>query len=361
MNAQELQKHINKEITACQLAGSEYRFKCLICGKTHKASSRKTIERCFSKLQKTRYYNSPYAPYVEEMQFYRDGSKASIRFIEAVINILLPGIPIRALYQKTDRIINFLKDFYMSVANVKDEYVYMSNNRIYFNYHNKLTEQNPCLLLLENYNKHLAIEYKKTLRENIKLFKNIILNIAQVMRCHADLFIKDSSLINVADHYTNHYTKIESIAKKTKKIIQNETGKTYYSDDICNLISQLIFANYRDFDNEMAQPYEYRIHDYEINSVRDVRGCVSYCNYGEIRAHANKSHENQYIRIIVSLKGREYSEGLHSLIVEVAEQLLPIEKLARYMMEYAKKEYRRQGRNYKPDSCQLSLNALEVL
>ena len=81
MNAQELQKHINKEITACQLAGSEYRFKCLICKTTRQA--RVNDWKVFSKLQKTRYYNSPYAPYVEEMQFYRDGSKASICFIEA--------------------------------------------------------------------------------------------------------------------------------------------------------------------------------------------------------------------------------------------------------------------------------------
>ncbi len=358
MNTQELEKYITKEIAAYQLSGEEYRFRCLICGKNHKAGSRKTLSKCLSKLEKARHFHDLYAPYVEGIQFYCGMSEASIHFTEMIINILLPGIPLRALYQKTDRIIDFLKDFYMSTGNKKDNYVYINNNRIYFNYRNKLTEQNPCLLLMENYNKYLAIEYKKILHKKIKLFKNIILNIAQVMRCHADLFIDetqprdDSFLPNVADHCI----KIESIAEKTKKLIQIETGKTYYHDDISNLISQLILAYYRDYDNEMAQPYEYRTIDDEINTIRDVRSYASFYNYGKICAQSNKNHKNQNLRIIVTSKSREYNEELQALTEEIAEQLLPIEQMAEYMMEYTKKENKRQGGQKKHSSCQLSLD-----
>lgn len=143
MDPQELQKHINKEIAACQLAGGEYRFKCLVCGKNHKVSPRKTIERCFSKLERRRYRKSPYAPYVEKIRFYRDESKASIHFAQIVINIVLPGISLNALYNKTDILIDFLKDFFVSVQN-EDEHIKINNNIIRFTYHSNLTEQNPC-------------------------------------------------------------------------------------------------------------------------------------------------------------------------------------------------------------------------
>ena len=44
-----------KQIAAAQLAAEEFRFKCAVCGKQHKAGSRKTLKKCLRKIINYRF------------------------------------------------------------------------------------------------------------------------------------------------------------------------------------------------------------------------------------------------------------------------------------------------------------------
>ena len=97
-----------KQIAAAQRAGEEFRFKC-VCGKQHKAGSRKTLKKCLRKITFYGFREYELAPCIENIHYYEDDNTASITFADIKINIVPPGIPISTLYNKTEELISFNK------------------------------------------------------------------------------------------------------------------------------------------------------------------------------------------------------------------------------------------------------------
>ena len=150
-----------KQIAAAQLAAEEFRFKCAVCGKQHKAGSRKTLKKCLRKITFYGFREYELAPCIENIHYYEDDNTASITFADININIVPPGIPISTLYNKTEELISFLISFHKPMTYMDDEYLKLKNHQIEYSFKHSLTEANPHLLLMKNYSNYLNKEYRK--------------------------------------------------------------------------------------------------------------------------------------------------------------------------------------------------------
>lgn len=339
-----------KQIAAAQLAGEEFRFKC-VCGKQHKAGSRKTLKKCLRKITFYGFREYELAPCIENIHYYEDDNTASITFADININIVPPGIPISTLYNKTEELISFLISFHKPMTYMDDEYLKLKNHQIEYSFKHSLTEANPHLLLMKNYSNYLNKEYRKKLEERYGLLKDVVLEMAYAVKNHPGIFIEEEADIKTI---TGIFFKKEADIKNIKGDIDDmldliakkavlampsiQRDDTYYG--IKNFITQLIGEYYFDYRSEMAMPRAYTAADYRIYDMLISDGIISSHDYGKIHVHSNFHLKEKHFRIYVSI-----SSKIASVARKIFKLLYPIEKAANYMLQQELKKYMRNKKN----------------
>lgn len=325
-----------KQIAAAQLAGEEFRFKC-VCGKQHKAGSRKTLKKCLRKITFYGFREYELAPCIENIHYYEDDNTASITFADININIVPPGIPISTLYNKTEELISFLISFHKPMTYMDDEYLKLENHQIKYSFKHSLTEANPYLLLMKNYSNYLNEEYRKKLEERYGLLKDVVLEMAYAVKNHPGIFIEEEADIKTIKGDINDM--LDLIAKKAVLAMPSiQRDDTYYS--IKNFITQLIGEYYFDYRSEMAMPRAYTTADYRIYDMLISDGIISSHDYGKIHVHSNFHLKEKHFRIYVSI-----SSKIASVARKIFKLLYPIEKAANYMLQQELKKYMRNKKN----------------
>lgn len=325
-----------KQIAAAQLAGEEFRFKC-VCGKQHKAGSRKTLKKCLRKITFYGFREYELAPCIENIHYYEDDNTASITFADININIVPPGIPISTLYNKTEELISFLISFHKPMTYMDDEYLKLENHQIKYSFKHSLTEANPYLLLMKNYSNYLNEEYRKKLEERYGLLKDVVLEMAYAVKNHPGIFIEEEADIKTIKGDINDM--LDLIAKKAVLAMPSiQRDDTYYS--IKNFITQLIGEYYFDYRSEMAMPRSYTTADYRIYDMLISDGIISSHDYGKIHVHSNFHLKEKHFRIYVSI-----SSKIASVARKIFKLLYPIEKAANYMLQQELKKYMRNKKN----------------
>lgn len=339
-----------KQIAAAQLAGEEFRFKC-VCGKQHKAGSRKTLKKCLRKITFYGFREYELAPCIENIHYYEDDNTASITFADININIVPPGIPISTLYNKTEELISFLISFHKPMTYMDDEYLKLKNHQIEYSFKHSLTEANPHLLLMKNYSNYLNKEYRKKLEERYGLLKDVVLEMAYAVKNHPGIFIEEEADIKTI---TGIFFKKEADIKNIKGDIDDmldliakkavlampsiQRDDTYYG--IKNFITQLIGEYYFDYRSEMAMPRAYTAADYRIYDMLISDGIISSHDYGKIHVHSNFHLKEKHFRIYVSIPSK-----IASVARKIFKLLYPIEKAANYMLQQELKKYMRNKKN----------------
>lgn len=343
-----------KQIAAAQLAGEEFRFKC-VCGKQHKAGSRKTLKKCLRKITFYGFREYELAPCIENIHYYEDDNTASITFADININIVPPGIPISTLYNKTEELISFLISFHKPMTYMDDEYLKLKNHQIEYSFKHSLTEANPHLLLMKNYSNYLNEEYRKKLEERYGLLKDVVLEMAYAVKNHPGIFIEEEADIKtISCMGTGIFFKKEADIKNIKGDIDDmldliakkavlampsiQRDDTYYG--IKNFITQLIGEYYFDYRSEMAMPRAYTAADYRIYDMLISDGIISSHDYGKIHVHSNFHLKEKHFRIYVSI-----SSKIASVARKIFKLLYPIEKAANYMLQQELKKYMRNKKN----------------
>jgi len=325
-----------KQIAAAQLAGEEFRFKC-VCGKQHKAGSRKTLKKCLRKITFYGFREYELAPCIENIHYYEDDNTASITFADININIVPPGIPISTLYNKTEELISFLISFHKPMTYMDDEYLKLENHQIKYSFKHSLTEANPYLLLMKNYSNYLNEEYRKKLEERYGLLKDVVLEMAYAVKNHPGIFIEEEADIKTIKGDIDDM--LDLIAKKAVLAMPSiQRDDTYYS--IKNFITQLIGEYYFDYRSEMAMPRPYTTADYRIYDMLISDGIISSHDYGKIHVHSNFHLKEKHFRIYVSI-----SSKIASVARKIFKLLYPIEKAANYMLQQELKKYMRNKKN----------------
>lgn len=325
-----------KQIAAAQLAGEEFRFKC-VCGKQHKAGSRKTLKKCLRKITFYGFREYELAPCIENIHYYEDDNTASITFADININIVPPGIPISTLYNKTEELISFLISFHKPMTYMDDEYLKLENHQIKYSFKHSLTEAKPYLLLMKNYSNYLNEEYRKKLEERYGLLKDVVLEMAYAVKNHPGIFIEEEADIKTIKGDINDM--LDLIAKKAVLAMPSiQRDDTYYS--IKNFITQLIGEYYFDYRSEMAMPRAYTTADYRIYDMLISDGIISSHDYGKIHVHSNFHLKEKHFRIYVSI-----SSKIASVARKIFKLLYPIEKAANYMLQQELKKYMRNKKN----------------
>lgn len=325
-----------KQIAAAQLAGEEFRFKC-VCGKQHKAGSRKTLKKCLRKITFYGFREYELAPCIENIHYYEDDNTASITFADININIVPPGIPISTLYNKTEELISFLISFHKPMTYMDDEYLKLENHQIKYSFKHSLTEAKPYLLLMKNYSNYLNEEYRKKLEERYGLLKDVVLEMAYAVKNHPGIFIEEEADIKTIKGDINDM--LDLIAKKTVLAMPSiQRDDTCYS--IKNFITQLIGEYYFDYRSEMAMPRAYTTADYRIYDMLISDGIISSHDYGKIHVHSNFHLKEKHFRIYVSI-----SSKIASVARKIFKLLYPIEKAANYMLQQELKKYMRNKKN----------------
>lgn len=325
-----------KQIAAAQLAGEEFRFKC-VCGKQHKAGSRKTLKKCLRKITFYGFREYELAPCIENIHYYEDDNTASITFADININIVPPGIPISTLYNKTEELISFLISFHKPMTYMDDEYLKLENHQIKYSFKHSLTEAKPYLLLMKNYSNYLNEEYRKKLEERYGLLKDVVLEMAYAVKNHPGIFIEEEADIKTIKGDIDDM--LDLIAKKAVLAMPSiQRDDTYYS--IKNFITQLIGEYYFDYRSEMAMPRAYTTADYRIYDMLISDGIISSHDYGKIHVHSNFHLKEKHFRIYVSI-----SSKIASVARKIFKLLYPIEKAANYMLQQELKKYMRNKKN----------------
>lgn len=325
-----------KQIAAAQLAGEEFRFKC-VCGKQHKAGSRKTLKKCLRKITFYGFREYELTPCIENIHYYEDDNTASITFADININIVPPGIPISTLYNKTEELISFLISFHKPMTYMDDEYLKLENHQIKYSFKHSLTEAKPYLLLMKNYSNYLNEEYRKKLEERYGLLKDVVLEMAYAVKNHPGIFIEEEADIKTIKGDINDM--LDLIAKKTVLAMPSiQRDDTCYS--IKNFITQLIGEYYFDYRSEMAMPRAYTTADYRIYDMLISDGIISSHDYGKIHVHSNFHLKEKHFRIYVSI-----SSKIASVARKIFKLLYPIEKAANYMLQQELKKYMRNKKN----------------
>lgn len=325
-----------KQIAAAQLAGEEFRFKC-VCGKQHKAGSRKTLKKCLRKITTYGFREYELTPCIENVHYYEDDNTASITFADININIVPPGIPISTLYNKTDELISFLISFHKPMTYMDDEYLKLENHQIKYRFKHSLTEANPYLLLMKNYSNYLNEEYRKKLEERYGLLKDVVLEMAYAVKNHPGIFIEEEADIKTIKGDINDM--LDLIAKKAVLAMPSiQRDDTCYS--IKNFITQLIGEYYFDYRSEMAMPRPYTTADYRIYDMLISDGIISSHDYGKIHVHSSFHLKEKHFRIYVSI-----SSKIASVARKIFKLLYPIEKAANYMLQQELKKYMRNKKN----------------
>ncbi len=340
-----------KQIAAAQLAAEEFRFKCAVCGKQHKAGSRKTLKKCLRKITTYGFREYELTPCIENIHYYEDDNTASITFADININIVPPGIPISTLYNKTEELISFLISFHKPMTYMDDEYLKLKNHQIEYSFKHSLTEANPHLLLMKNYSNYLNKEYRKKLEERYGLLKDVVLEMAYAVKNHPGIFIEEEADIKTI---TGIFFKKEADIKNIKGDIDDmldliakkavlampsiQRDDTYYG--IKNFITQLIGEYYFDYRSEMAMPRAYTAADYRIYDMLISDGIISSHDYGKIHVHSNFHLKEKHFRIYVSI-----SSKIASVARKIFKLLYPIEKAANYMLQQELKKYMRNKKN----------------
>lgn len=325
-----------KQIAAAQLAGEEFRFKC-VCGKQHKAGSRKTLKKCLRKITTYGFREYELTPCIENIHYYEDDNTASITFADININIVPPGIPISTLYNKTEELISFLISFHKPMTYMDDEYLKLENHQIKYSFKHSLTEAKPYLLLMKNYSNYLNEEYRKKLEERYGLLKDVVLEMAYAVKNHPGIFIEEEADIKTIKGDINDM--LDLIAKKTVLAMPSiQRDDTCYS--IKNFITQLIGEYYFDYRSEMAMPRPYTTADYRLYDMLISDGIISSHDYGKIHVHSNFHLKEKHFRIYVSI-----SSKIASVARKIFKLLYPIEKAANYMLQQELKKYMRNKKN----------------
>lgn len=325
-----------KQIAAAQLAGEEFRFKC-VCGKQHKAGSRKTLKKCLRKITTYGFREYELTPCIENVHYYEDDNTASITFADININIVPPGIPISTLYNKTDELISFLISFHKPMTYMDDEYLKLENHQIKYRFKHSLTEANPYLLLMKNYSNYLNEEYRKKLEERYGLLKDVVLEMAYAVKNHPGIFIEEEADIKTIKGDINDM--LDLIAKKAVLAMPSiQRDDTCYS--IKNFITQLIGEYYFDYRSEMAMPCPYTAADYRLYDMLISDGIISSHDYGKIHVHSSFHLKEKHFRIYVSI-----SSKIASVARKIFKLLYPIEKAANYMLQQELKKYMRNKKN----------------
>lgn len=325
-----------KQIAAAQLAGEEFRFKC-VCGKQHKAGSRKTLKKCLRKITFYGFREYELAPCIENIHYYEDDNTASITFADININIVPPGIPISTLYNKTEELISFLISFHKPMTYMDDEYLKLENHQIKYSFKHSLTEAKPYLLLMKNYSNYLNEEYRKKLEERYGLLKDVVLEMAYAVKNHPGIFFEEEADIKTIKGDINDM--LDLIAKKAVLAMPSiQRDDTYYS--IKNFITQLVGEYYFDYRSEMAIPSSYTAADYRIYDMLISDGIISSHDYGKIHVHSSFHLKEKHFRIYVSI-----SSKIASVARKIFKLLYPIEKAANYMLQQELKKYMRNKKN----------------
>lgn len=325
-----------KQIAAAQLAGEEFRFKC-VCGKQHKAGSRKTLKKCLRKITFYGFREYELTPCIENIHYYEDDNTASITFADININIVPPGIPISTLYNKTEELISFLISFHKPMTYMDDEYLKLENHQIKYSFKHSLTEAKPYLLLMKNYSNYLNEEYRKKLEERYGLLKDVVLEMAYAVKNHPGIFIEEEADIKTIKGDINDM--LDLIAKKAVLAMPSiQRDDTYYG--IKNFITQLIGEYYFDYRSEMAMPRAYTAADYRIYDMLISDGIISSHDYGKIHVHSSFHLKEKHFRIYVSI-----SSKIASVARKIFKLLYPIEKAANYMLQQELKKYMRNKKN----------------
>jgi len=325
-----------KQIAAAQLAGEEFRFKC-VCGKQHKAGSRKTLKKCLRKITTYGFREYELTPCIENIHYYEDDNTASITFADININIVPPGIPISTLYNKTEELISFLISFHKPMTYMDDEYLKLKNHQIEYSFKHSLTEANPYLLLMKNYSNYLNEEYRKKLEERYGLLKDVVLEMAYAVKNHPGIFIEEEADIKTIKGDINDM--LDLIAEKAVLAMPSiQRDDTCYS--IKNFITQLIGEYYFDYRSEMAMPRPYTTADYRIYDMLISDGIISSHDYGKIHVHSSSHLKEKHFRIYVSI-----SSKIASVARKIFKLLYPIEKAANYMLQQELKKYMRNKKN----------------
>lgn len=345
MDAQELAK----QIAAAQLAGEEFRFKCAVCGKQHKAGSRRTLKNCLRKITLT--------PCIENIHYYENDNIASITFADININIVPPGIPISTLYNKTEELISFLISFHKPMTYMDDEYLKLKNHQIEYSFKHSLTEANPYLLLMKNYSNYLNEEYRKKLEERYGLLKDVVLEMAYAVKNHPGIFIEEEVDTKTIKSDVNDMLNL--IAEKAVLAMRSIKGDdTYYS--IKNFITQLIGEYYFDYRSEMVMSRPYTAADYRLYDMLISDGIISSYDYGKMLVHSSfhSQLKEKHFRIYVSISRVKTGE-IASVARKAFKLLYPIEKAANYMLQQELKKYMRNKKNKpKAESRQVKLVCL---
>lgn len=345
MDAQELAK----QIAAAQLAGEEFRFKCAVCGKQHKAGSRRTLKNCLRKITLT--------PCIENIHYYENDNIASITFTDININIVPPGIPISTLYNKTEELISFLISFHKPMTYMDDEYLKLKNHQIEYSFKHSLTEANPYLLLMKNYSNYLNEEYRKKLEERYGLLKDVVLEMAYAVKNHPGIFIEEEVDTKTIKSDVNDMLNL--IAEKAVLAMRNiKRDDAYYS--IKNFITQLIGEYYFDYRSEMVMSRPYTAADYRLYDMLISDGIISSYDYGKMLVHSSfhSQLKEKHFRIYVSISRVKTGE-IASVARKVFKLLYPIEKAANYMLQQELKKYMRNKKDKpKAESRQVKLVSL---
>jgi hypothetical protein len=350
-NYEKIEEAITKEITAAQLSGSKHKFKCSVCGSRHSTGSTKTLQKCLSKFQYTQN------PYIENYFFNDYKQQLNVKYVQAKINVILPGISLYSLYNKPDKISEFLQDYYKMIRRFDDENISIDNNCIFYNYNDKLSKQYPYLFLVENYNDYIAYQYKKTFKEKIPKIKAVLLYIAQVFTKYSDIFIEQNQFGIVQTKFcdsvcenSRYLQKIEHITLKViKSICETSTG-SITAETVKSFIKQLIASYYSKNITGCT----------EIDSIWDEKDRISFYYCGNVYAQTPQTYSNTPFRIIISVNGTAYDEERQRFVAYITKQLLPVEQIMQYMITSAEKERKRKIRKKQNDQ-QLSLDMLAYL
>lgn len=320
-------KDIIQEVTICQLSGEEYKFKCAVCGKTHRASSIKSISKCLSNLQAP-HFNGTNA---EEIYYSKETVLWSI-FPAVTINILLPGISIDVLYEKSEDLISFIRDYCFAFFEGGSITISESGKKICYGscYKYELPVNKPYLFLIKEFeqyiSQHISAEYKKMLQKGTEEAKSFLNNIAQAVIDHIDLFTYNSNLKSAAEiEFTDMEAKIMEISAKAQQVTRNVSQA-----EIIDLIYRLISSCYHPYTGGAIQ---------HIKDVGQNSNYLTYSTYHR-NIYALSKRNKPEMRILIALENK-YSNGRYttaekkSLIDEIAREILPIEDIVQKALDAA--------------------------
>lgn len=335
---EKIEEAITKEITAAQLSGSKHKFKCSVCGSRHSVGN-KTWQKCIRKYK----YNQ--CQYIRDFYLNDYLQKLYLQYQQIRIEIILPGFSLYSLYNKSDEIIAFLKDYYEKIIQLpSNDNISIRNNRIIYNYSDELSQNSPYLFLIENYSEYVTNQYEKTLIKKLPIIKNLLLEISQVIKNHAGLFL-DPDLRFGSDDKISEYNR----SRQIDCIAQTFRGSRYEAAK--DFIRRLIMLHYN---NSEINSYYYNIDD-----IVDKGDSKSYYYMGNLYAQGSNFDKSR-LRISISMDGHESNTRTQNFLADVIKHLLPVEQIMQHMIASAEKERKRKIRK-KQDDQQISLDMLASL